>query len=106
MDFQPVANQRHILRADRPPLNDQFSVHWLTTTGNRKLSPEQNEKSFGIGSAPRITGRKGAPNAPWPPRRYVKMRIAAFADSGGQCPAFTAWPCSRFACCSIHSSAL
>jgi hypothetical protein len=45
MGLQPASNQRNILGADRPPLNDQFLVHRPTNTGNKRLSPGKNEKN-------------------------------------------------------------
>jgi hypothetical protein len=44
MGLQPVSNQCDILRADIPPLNDQWSIHGSITTAKLKLSPEKKEK--------------------------------------------------------------
>jgi hypothetical protein len=40
MSSEPVSNPLDILRAHRPPLNDQFSVHW-----SKKYAKEKNEFS-------------------------------------------------------------
>src|SRR6266566_8620201 len=51
MGLQPVSNQRDIIGAECPPLNDQWSVHWPTNTRNEKVSPAKKERYFGDVSA-------------------------------------------------------
>src|SRR5664279_5723951 len=63
MAFQPIANQRHILGADRPPLNDQLSVHWPITTAKGKVSPGINQKKFLPSRAAFLVGGQNQLNA-------------------------------------------
>src|SRR5207245_5052292 len=58
MGLQPVSNQHDILGADRPPLNDQFSVHGLGNTEKEKMSPEKNNIFFIFFHIPMDGGRK------------------------------------------------
>jgi len=46
MGLQPLSNQRDILRAQRPPLNDQLSVHWPNEYTRRKMRPEKKSKKI------------------------------------------------------------
>ena len=72
MGLQPVSNQRDILRADRPPLYDQFWTHGLRNTAREEVSPEK--RAVLISGSRRIEGLR----LPKLRVRYLKMRIAAF----------------------------
>src|SRR5437867_12689086 len=63
MGLQPVSNQRDIPGADRPPLNDPWSVHGPRNTQKQKLSPEKKKNIFWVIRCRRPTSAPNPPDA-------------------------------------------
>jgi hypothetical protein len=52
MGLEPVSNQLDILRAYRPPLHDQFSVHWSKKYAKEKIESSKIARGAAVQDAP------------------------------------------------------